>query len=258
MAPRVGVLLLVLLSVWLPYVASAEAVTTQPAAAPAQQSAAAKVDPRAEIASRIPGTKPEELRATPIPNIYELSRGSEIAYVTTDGKYAISGDMFDIAKNADLTEDHRRDSRAKLIGAIPESDMVIFGPRDPKYTVTVFTDVDCAYCRRLHSEIADYNRLGIRVRYLFYPRSGPNTESWTKAEQVWCSDNRNDALTRAKLGQELKAKACTNNPVARTYALGQSFGLQGTPAIVAADGQLIAGYMPPAELLQELKKSQRQ
>ena len=93
--------------------------------------------------------------------------------------------------------------------------MLIFGPKDPRYTVTVFTDVDCAYCRRLHSQIAEYNRLGIRVRYLFYPRSGPNTDSWTKAEEVWCSDNRNDALTRAKLGEELKAKPCAGNPVAR-------------------------------------------
>jgi thiol:disulfide interchange protein DsbC len=263
MVVRVCLLLLSLGSATLVYAAQAPTAAAQPAAtqaAPSQPAAAqstAKVDPRVEISSRIPGTKPEELRATPIPNIYELTRGSEIAYVTTDGKYAISGDMFDIPKNDDLTEDHRRDLRARQIGSIPESEMVIFGPKDPKYTVTVFTDVDCAYCRQLHSQIADYNRLGIRVRYLFYPRTGPNTESWKKAEEVWCSDNRNDALTRAKLGQPLKAKPCANNPVARTYALGQDFGLQGTPAIVAANGQMFGGYLPPAELLQELKKSQQ-
>jgi len=222
------------------------------------QAQPANVDPRIEIAKRIPGVKPEELRATPIPNIYEMTRGSEIAYVTTDGKYAISGDMFDIAKNDDLTEAHRRDLRAKEIAAIPEGDMLVFAPKDPKYTVTVFTDVDCAYCRQLHSQIGEYNRLGIRVRYIFYPRTGPNTDSWTKAEEVWCSPNRNDALTRAKLGQALTTKPCAKNPVARTYALGQGFGLQGTPAIVMADGELIGGYVPPGELLQTLKKSQRQ
>ena len=229
---------------------------TQPAAA--QPTSTTPADPRAEIAARIPGAKPDELRPTPIPNIYEMTRGSEIAYVTTDGKYAISGDMFDIAKNDDITEAHRRDLRAKQIGEIPEKDMVVFGPKDPKYTVTVFTDVDCAYCRQLHSQISDYNRLGIRVRYIFYPRSGPNTDSWKKAEEVWCSANRNDALTKAKLGQALTTKPCANNPVARTYALGQNFGLQGTPAIVLADGELIGGYLPPAELFQEIKKTQRQ
>jgi thiol:disulfide interchange protein DsbC len=246
MVARVCVLLLSLVSATLTY------------ATEAQTTAAAKVDPRIAIASRIPGTKPEDLRATPIPNIYELTRGSEIGYVTADGKFAIGGDMVDLAKNDDLTEDHRRDLRVSQIGSIPESDMLIFGPKDPKYTVTVFTDVDCAYCRQLHSQIADYNRLGIRVRYLFYPRTGPNTESWTKAEEVWCSDNRNDALTRAKLGQPLKAKPCANNPVAKTYAMGRGFGLEGTPAIVAANGQMFEGYLPPAELLQELKKTQRQ
>ena len=265
---RVGVLLLSLVSSSLAYATQAPASAQAQPASPAQSTPAptttsapapsAKVDPRVEIASRIPGTKPDELRATPIPNIYELARGSEIAYVTTDGKYAISGDLFDIPKNVNLTEDHRRDLRMKQIDAIPESEMVVFGPKDPKYTVTVFTDVDCAYCRQLHSQIADYNRLGIKVRYIFYPRTGPNTESWTKAEEVWCSDNRNDALTRAKLGQPLKAKPCANNPVARTYALGRDFGLQGTPAIVAANGEMFGGYLPPAQLLDELKKSQRQ
>lgn len=241
--------------------AQAQIAAAKPAAAEQQAAAqqpAANADPRVEISKKVPGIKPEDLRATPIPNIYEMARGSEIAYVTTDGKYAISGDMIDIAKNNNLTETRRRDLRAKEIGAIPESDMVIFGPNSPKYTVTVFTDVDCAYCRELHRQIAEYNRLGIRVRYIFYPRTGPNTESWTKAEEVWCSSNRNDALTRAKLGQPLPAKPCANNPVARTYALGQDFGLQGTPAIVLADGEMIGGYLSPPELLQELKKSQRQ
>lgn len=262
-APKTASLfLLSLVSVALPYgIAQAQMAAAKPAVAQQQaaaQPSAANVDPRVDIAKKVPGIKPEDLRATPIPNIYEMTRGSEIAYVTTDGKYAISGDMIDIAKNDNLTETRRRDLRSKEIGAIPESDMVIFGPNSSKYTVTVFTDVDCAYCRELHRQIAEYNRLGIRVRYIFYPRTGPNTESWTKAEEVWCSTNRNDALTRAKLGQPIATKPCANNPVARTYALGQDFGLQGTPAIVLADGEMIGGYLSPPELLQELKKSQRQ
>ncbi len=262
-APKTAaVFLLSLASAVLPYAtAQAQMAAAKPAAAQPQSAAqppAAAGDPRVEISKKVPGIKPEDLRATPIPNIYEMTRGSEIAYVTTDGKYAISGDMIDIAKNNNLTETRRRDLRAQEIGAIPESDMVIFGPNSPKYTVTVFTDVDCAYCRELHRQIAEYNRLGIRVRYIFYPRTGPNTESWTKAEEVWCSRDRNEALTRAKLGQPLQTKPCANNPVARTYALGQDFGLQGTPAIVLADGEMIGGYLSPPELLQELKKSQRQ
>ena len=93
--------------------------------------------------------------------------------MTADGKYAITGDMVELANNNNLTEQHRRDMRVKAIAAVPESQMLVFGPKDPKYTVTVFTDVDCPYCRKLHSQIAEYNRLGVRVRYLLYPRTGP-------------------------------------------------------------------------------------
>lgn len=209
-------------------------------------------DPRAEVASHLPGAKPDQLTASPIKGIYEYTRGTEIAYVTADGKYAISGDLYDLAADNNLTERHRRELRAKMIADIPESQMLVFGPQDAKYTVTVFTDVDCAFCRKLHSQMAEYNRLGIRVRYLLYPRTGPNTASWTKAEQVWCSPDRNDALTRAKLGQELKTKPCTDNPVAHSYQLGKDFALPGTPAIVLADGDMLDGYLPPDVLAKHL------
>jgi thiol:disulfide interchange protein DsbC len=214
----------------------------------------AAADPRIELAKKIPGTTPDELHASPIPGIWELVRGTDVAYVTSDGKYAISGDLYDLAKNDNLTEVRRRDIRRQLLASVPESDMVIFGPRDPKYTVTVFTDVDCAYCRKLHSQIAEYNRLGVRVRYMFFPRSGPNTESWTKAEQVWCSTNRNEALTRAKLGEELKSpKSCGNSPVARDYEMGQQFDIRGTPAILMNNGEMLGGYLSPMQLVQRLQ-----
>jgi thiol:disulfide interchange protein DsbC len=219
----------------------------------AQTQAQAKADPRAEVASHISGARPEELRATPVPGVWELTRGFDIAYVTADGKYALTGDLVDLATNDNLTETRRRELRAKAIAAFPETEMLVFGPKDPKYTVTVFTDVDCPYCRKLHAQIAEYNHLGIRVRYLLYPRTGPNTESWTKAEQVWCSSDRNDALTRAKRGEELKAKACPNNPVAHSWALGQDFDLQGTPAILLANGEMLPGYVPPDALAKHLQ-----
>jgi thiol:disulfide interchange protein DsbC len=211
----------------------------------------------AAVASRLPGTRADQLRPTPVAGVYELTRGTDIAYVSSDGKYAISGDMIALATENNLTETHRREIRARMIAAIPESEMLIFGPADAKYTVTVFTDVDCAYCRKLHSEIAEYNRLGVRVRYLLYPRTEPGTPSWIKAEQVWCSADRKDALTRAKLGQELKTKPCASNPVARFRALGQDFNLAGTPDIVLADGEMFGGYVPPLELVQHLKDPHR-
>jgi thiol:disulfide interchange protein DsbC len=220
-----------------------------------QQPQAKPADPLEELAKKIPGgARPDELRATPIPGIYEFTRDGDIAYVSADGRYAISGDMVELGSNVNLTENHRRELRMRELAAVPESDMLIFAGRDPKYTVTVFTDLDCPYCRKLHSQIAEYNRLGIRVRYALYPRNGPNTPSWTKAQQVWCSSNRNESLTKAKQGQALTGKACADTPLARFWALGQSFNIQGTPAIVLADGEMVNGYLPPDVLLKHLQE----
>jgi thiol:disulfide interchange protein DsbC len=203
------------------------------------------------------GVKPENVQVTPVAGIFEVLRGSDILYMTRDGQYAFTGDLYQVPGRANLTEVHRRDLRRKLIDAVPESRMVVFSPPDPKYTVTVFTDVDCAYCRALHRQIAEYNRLGVRVRYVFYPRTGPDTASWHKAEQVWCSADRKAALTRAKLGEALEAPVCSNTPVAQEYELGQAIGLEGTPGIVAANGAMVGGYLPPDALVEQLKKQQQ-
>jgi thiol:disulfide interchange protein DsbC len=244
--------ILAIASVMAPVMLMAAAPESPPAAEKAE-----KTDMRAEIAKKIPGAKAEDLRPSPIPGVYELTRGADVAYVSADGKYAIAGDLYDLSSNANLSENRRRDARMQMLASLPESQMLVFSPKDPKFTITVFTDVDCSYCRKLHSEIAEYNRLGIRVRYLFYPRSGPNTESWQKAEEVWCSSNRNDALTRAKRGESLKVKTCAGTPVARHYELGQKFDLRGTPAIVTSNGDMVPGYVPPAMLAKELRASSR-
>jgi thiol:disulfide interchange protein DsbC len=216
------------------------------------------VDPRVALLKRLPPTaKLENLRPAPISGLYEFSEGAEISYLTADGKYFIDGNIYDMATRQNLSEIRRAQARVALIGAIPESQMVIFSPENPRYTVTVFTDVDCQYCRKLHSEIAEINKLGVRVRYVFFPRSGPGTESWHKAEAVWCSANRNEALTRAKLGNPVDtSKICASTPVDREYKLGLNIGVRGTPAIVTESGDLISGYLPARELAQKIKDLQ--
>jgi thiol:disulfide interchange protein DsbC len=229
----------------------------QPAAAPAATSAATsnttRADPRAAIVNKIDGLKLEDVRMTPVNGVYEITRGAEISYSSGDGRYVILGDMIDIDADANLTENRRRAIRTRILDGVPDAEMVVYSPKDPKYTVTVFTDIDCGYCRRMHSQIAEYNRLGIRVRYLFYPRSGPNTDSWHKAEAVWCSANRNDALTRAKNGEEIKAPKCASDVVARDYELGHKLAVDGTPAIILQDGEMLPGYAPPSQLAKYLK-----
>jgi thiol:disulfide interchange protein DsbC len=234
----------------------AGAALAQPAGTPAPAATApAKADPRAAIAKKFDGIKTEDVRMSPVTGVYEVTRGSEISYVSADGRYAILGDMIDVDADANLSENRRRTIRSRIIETIPESEMVVYAPKDAKdtkYTVTIFTDIDCGYCRRLHSQMAEYNRLGIRVRYLFFPRSGPNTDSWSKAEAVWCSANRNEALTRAKNGEDVKAK-CPTDIIKRDFELGQRLAVDGTPAIFLPSGEMLPGYAPPGQLLRYIK-----
>jgi len=221
-------------------------------------SAETPADPRVALLKLLPkGSKLEDLRPSPVPGIYEFAQGAEISYLTADGKYFIDGSFYDMRTHENLTEARRNKARVAMIGAVPESQMLIFSPKNPLYTITVFTDVDCQYCRKLHSEMAELNKLGVRVRYMFYPRTGPNTESWRKAEAVWCSADRNEALTRAKAGGAVDtSKLCGPTPVAREYELGQSIGVRGTPAIVTEGGGYINGYMAPHDLVEEIKELQ--
>jgi thiol:disulfide interchange protein DsbC len=218
-------------------------------AAPAQAPAAASVDAavRKSIASLDPHAKIDSLRAAPVAGLTEVSVNGELLYITNDGKYAISGNIVQIAGKVNLTEQTRAAMRRTLLQAVTPAQTIVFAPPHPKYTVTVFTDVDCAYCRKLHSQIADYNNEGIAIRYLFFPRTGIGSESYNKAVAVWCSADRRRALTDAKAGLPVVLKNC-NNPVTMDFDLGRRIGVEGTPAIYTADGTQIGGYVTPVEM----------
>jgi thiol:disulfide interchange protein DsbC len=214
------------------------------------------VDPRADMAKKIPGSTVDQFKPTPIPGVYEFSKGADVGYVTSDGRYFLGGDLYDIKENVNLTDKRRSDVRRKMLSSLSDSELIVFSPKDPKYTITVFTDVDCGYCRKLHSQIADLNRMGVRVRYAFYPREGPGSEAWKTAEAVWCSADRRDALTRAKRGEEIKAKDCGATPVAREYQMALDLNVHGTPGIFTPAGDYISGYLPPQDLVAHLKSLQ--
>jgi len=208
---------------------------------------APKADVRAEIARRL-DVKLEEIQPSPIPGLYEVRSGSDVGYVSVDGRFYINGDIFDIKTRDNLTETARQQGRLDLLAKVSDADAIVFAPQGPvRHTLTVFTDIDCPYCRRMHQEMAELNRLGIRVRYLMFPRSGPDTDSWHKAEAVWCSADRRDALTHAKKGEVIKAPDC-KAPIAEQYALGQEMGIRGTPAIITDKGEYVDHYMPAAQL----------
>lgn len=210
-------------------------------------------DPRAVIAQRFPGVKPEEVRPSPLPGIYEVAMGADTAYVSADGKFLINGDLYDIETRVNLTESGRSVMRRQALAKLDEKDMIIFSPADAKHTITVFTDVECGYCRKLHEDMAQLNKLGVRVRYVAYPRAGPGSDDWRKMEAVWCSKDRKSAITQAKSGVDVKAPACGATPVAKQYALGEKLGVNGTPAVFTASGDYIGGYLPPDKLFEQVE-----
>ena len=211
-------------------------------------------DPRAVIAAKFPGVKADQVRPSQVKDIFVVDMGGDTAYVTADGRFLFAGDLYDVESRINLTESGRAASRSKALAKLDERDMIVFGPAAAKYTITVFTDVECAYCRKLHSQIDELNKLGVKVRYAAYPRAGPGTDDWHKMEAVWCSKDRKTAITRAKLDQEVKAPNCGATPVAKQYELGEDLGIRGTPAIFTPHGDYIGGYLPPQELVQELEK----
>ncbi|HEU4601778.1 MAG TPA: DsbC family protein [Steroidobacteraceae bacterium] len=221
-------------------------------AASAADQAAAAPDPRAAIAKKFPGVKPADVKPSPVPGMYEVSIGADTAYVSADAKYVISGDLYDIDTRTNLTEAGRSVARSKALAKLDERDMIVFAPETTKYTITVFTDVECGYCRKLHSQIAELNQLGVRVRYAAYPRQGPGTSDWHKMEAVWCAKDRKAAITQAKQGQEIKSAPCSD-PVEKQYQLGEELGIRGTPAIFTPEGDYIGGYLPPAKLVEQLQ-----
>jgi len=178
-------------------------------------------DPRAAIAGLVPGLSADDVRPSAVDGLYEVAIGSQIVYVTEDQRYLFKGDIIDLKTNESLTEARRSGLRLEEIGQLSDDQMIEFGPKDARHTITVFTDVDCTYCRKLHREIKQINDEGIRVRYVFYPRFGPGSESWVKAD----------------------------------YALGNKIGVRGTPAILMEDGELLPGYVPAKDLAKYLDRS---
>ncbi|MCG6886100.1 MAG: DsbC family protein [Proteobacteria bacterium] len=202
---------------------------------------------RESIKKIVPDAKADAVQASPVNGLYQVTIPPEMFYISADGKYAFTGDILDLKNGTNLSRPVRDQVRVTAIDNIGEKNMIVYGPKTAAHTISVFTDIDCGYCRKLHSEMAKYNKAGIRVRYLAYPRSGIGSKSYDKAVAVWCAKDKNAALTKAKQGQDIPMNKC-DNPVAMEYELGQRIGVQGTPAIVTENGKIIPGYVPAERL----------
>lgn len=199
-----------------------------------------------------PGAVIDRVTPSPLPGYYEVVSGGNIVYVSADGKYMFAGDLYELTTRKDLTDVRRTTLHKAALEQVGDDKHIVFKAKEPKHEVSVFTDIDCGYCRKLHSQIADYNAAGITVKYLFFPRAGLNSDSYKKAVSVWCAADRNQALTEAKGGKDPDLEKTCSNPIAEEYQLGMKIGVNGTPAVYAEDGSQIGGYLPPDKMREKL------
>jgi len=204
---------------------------------------------KAKLSQRLPHVSVEGLRpSTNIRGWYELERDSDLLYISPDGKYLLLGDLIDLDTRTNLTEAWRGKNATEKINAVGEENMIVMGPKDAKRTITVFTDVDCPYCAKLHTEVPELTASGVKVRYLMFPRAGIQSETYRRSVAVWCAADRVKAVGIAKAGGKIEMKTCPN-PVEQHYRLGLALGVQGTPTIFLDDGRRLGGYLPSARLL---------
>lgn len=194
---------------------------------------------------------------TPIASLFEveLPGAAGVLYTGADGAHFIAGDIFEVGNSGfvNYSDKAKNVDRAKMLDGMPYEELVSFSPEGKVLKeIFVFTDVDCGYCRKLHAEVPELNKLGIKVNYLAFPRNGIGSPGFKKITSVWCSEDRENAMNVVKSGGAVPLSMCESNPVVKQYDLGGSMGVNGTPAILFTDGELLPGYLPAAQLAAKL------
>ncbi|PID33586.1 MAG: hypothetical protein CR955_01810 [Thiotrichales bacterium] len=198
-------------------------------------------------AAEIKGVKPSV-----IDGLFEVEVGGQIIYLTADGEKVISGDIYDLKNKKSVTEEASNKLRKAILATVADADKIIYKAKNEKYKVTIFTDVSCPYCTKIHNEVPKFNDLGITVEYLAFPRAGIGSRTAKQMQKVWCAENRTVALTNAKVKDVFPTKTCDGKQVAQQYKLGEQLGIRATPTMVLSDGEILPGYIKPDELAEYL------
>lgn len=193
-----------------------------------------------------------EIQSSPVKGLKQIVIGPQVLYVTEDGGHLIEGNIFDLKTHVNVTETLKKAARnSALIKLLDTETLTYKAPQADAQTITVFTDVDCGFCRQFHSEMADYNAKGISIRYLLYPREGKNSEAYQKSQNIWCSRNQREAMNAIMTGKQVSVGNCAT-PIDKHIALGKLMEIRGTPAIILPSGEYIAGYIDPKQLREKM------
>ncbi|MDG4811889.1 DsbC family protein [Hydrogenovibrio sp. 3SP14C1] len=200
----------------------------------------------------IPNALAANIKESVIPNLYEVSLGAKIIYMSGDGQYIVNGNIVNLDTRENLTEKALSKVRKTALDKLSANSMIVYSAKgSKKRTITVFSDIDCPYCRKLHKEIPALNQAGIEVRYMAYPRAGVGSDAYKKAVSVWCAEDSAKAMDDAMTKGQVVSKTC-QNPVQKHMKQAEMFGVTGTPNIVFDSGKMIPGYAPAKELIKLL------
>lgn len=205
------------------------------------------------LAKNLPNIIVSSINETPLPGVFEVMLGDQVVYLGKNARYMMNGDMIDLSTRKNLTEAAKFGTRLAAMTKLGEENMLVYTPEKVDHTITVITDIDCRYCRQLHSEMDQYMENNVKVRYIFMPLRGK--ADYIKTVSVWCAKDQNKALDLAKQGGNIETLNC-DNPIKQHLAMARGLGVNGTPAIIMETGELLPGYVEVSELLKELNKAQ--
>ena len=185
-------------------------------------------------------------------SFFEIIIKDQILYLTADLKHLLAGNIIDLKTGNNLTEARVKKHRSSVLKNILDADTIIYKPKETSHVITVFTDISCPYCKKLHNEIDKLLENNIEVRYVLFSRNGKNDVAYRDMVSIWCSTNKKELIEKAFNDDFLSSKNC-ENPLDKNYQLGYELRVNGTPMIFTEDGAVIPGYLPYKRIIEILK-----
>jgi thiol:disulfide interchange protein DsbC len=205
---------------------------------------------RKGVQARFPELVVESVQKTPFGGIYEVVVGGRVIYTDEKVSYIFIGNLIDARGPAERDLTRERNAQLAVQSLKKASDNAIKRVRgNGKRVIYTFEDPNCGYCKQLQKELVKVN--DVTIYTFLWPIL--SQDSVDKSRAIWCAKDRAKAWDDYMLrGAAVQGDGKCDAPIDRNMELAQRFGIRGTPAIFLADGRMLGGYLPAAELEQAM------